>query len=63
MLSTVRDSGGRTTLSGGRTREYRTFGQTTGLRAMPLAEIRDEPYTVYFPVRQSQTTQKDDTAQ
>lgn len=29
---------------------YRTHGQTTGLRFIPLAEIRDEPYTVYFPV-------------
>ncbi|WP_112248921.1 beta-L-arabinofuranosidase domain-containing protein [Kribbella monticola] len=34
-----------------RTGTYRTFGQTTGLRFVPLAEIRDEPYTVYFPVR------------
>lgn len=33
---------------------YRTFGQTTGLRFVPLAEIRDESYTVYFPVQPSQ---------
>ncbi|MGY4769823.1 beta-L-arabinofuranosidase domain-containing protein (plasmid) [Kribbella sp. CWNU-51] len=32
---------------------YRTVGQPTGLRFMPLAEIRDEPYTVYFPVHRS----------
>ncbi|MFG1819325.1 beta-L-arabinofuranosidase domain-containing protein [Kribbella sp. NPDC049174] len=45
-----------------RTGTYRTVGQTSGVRFMPLAEIRDEPYTVYFPVRRSQrpTTQKDD---
>ena len=36
-----------------RTGTYRTFGHSSGLRFMPLAEIRDEPYTVYLPVRQS----------
>jgi DUF1680 family protein len=34
-----------------RTGTYRTSGQTPGLRFVPLAEIRDEPYTVYFPLR------------
>jgi hypothetical protein len=30
---------------------YRTIHQERGLRFMPLYEIRDERYTVYFPVR------------
>ena len=30
---------------------YRTVGQERGIRFMPLADIRDERYTVYFPVR------------
>jgi DUF1680 family protein len=30
--------------------EYRTCGQERGLRFVPLYEVRDEPYTVYFPV-------------
>jgi DUF1680 family protein len=29
---------------------YRTIHQPTGVRFVPLAEIRDEPYSVYFPV-------------
>jgi DUF1680 family protein len=29
---------------------YRTRGQERGLRFIPLYEIRDEPYTVYFAV-------------
>jgi hypothetical protein len=32
---------------------YRTRHQERGLRFVPLYEIRDEPYTVYFPVRES----------
>jgi hypothetical protein len=27
---------------------YRTRGRDRGLRFVPLYEIRDEPYTVYF---------------
>jgi len=30
---------------------YRTYGQPRNVRFLPLHEIRDEPYTVYFPVR------------
>ena len=30
---------------------YRTRDQERGLRFVPLYEIRDEPYTVYFPFR------------
>jgi DUF1680 family protein len=30
---------------------YRTIHQERGLRFLPLCEIRDETYTVYFPVR------------
>ena len=30
---------------------YRATGQERGLRFVPLLDIRDEPYTVYFPVR------------
>ncbi|NBD28205.1 hypothetical protein GT019_30445 [Paenibacillus sp. T1] len=29
---------------------YRTIGQARGIRFVPLYEIRDEAYTVYFPV-------------
>jgi DUF1680 family protein len=29
---------------------YRTVGQERGFRFVPLYEVRDEPYTVYFPV-------------
>ena len=29
---------------------YRTHGQERGFRLVPLYEIRDEPYTVYFAV-------------
>lgn len=29
---------------------YRTIGQDRGMRFVPLYEIEDEPYTVYFPV-------------
>ncbi|TDW24381.1 beta-L-arabinofuranosidase domain-containing protein [Kribbella kalugense] len=32
---------------------YRTVGRSTGVRFVPLAEIRDETYTVYFPVHRS----------
>jgi uncharacterized protein len=31
---------------------YRTVGQARSWRFRPLHEITDEPYTVYFPVRQ-----------
>ncbi len=31
---------------------YKTHGQANGLRFMPLYEVRDEHYTVYFPVQQ-----------
>jgi DUF1680 family protein len=30
---------------------YRVRGQERGLRLVPLYEVTDEPYTVYFPVR------------
>lgn len=30
---------------------YRTIGQDCGFRFIPLSDIRDEAYTVYFPVR------------
>jgi hypothetical protein len=30
---------------------YRTRRQERGFRFVPLYEIRDEPYTVYFPVQ------------
>lgn len=30
---------------------YRTVGQERGLRFIPLYEVRDERYTVYFPLR------------
>jgi len=33
---------------------YKTHGQSHGLRFMPLYEVRDERYTVYFPVSQRQ---------
>jgi DUF1680 family protein len=33
---------------------YRTCNQERGLRLVPLYDIRDERYTVYFPVRESQ---------
>jgi DUF1680 family protein len=29
---------------------YRTVGQPHSIRFVPLSEVRDEPYTVYFPV-------------
>jgi hypothetical protein len=29
---------------------YRTVGQARGLRFIPLYEVRDERYTVYFPM-------------
>ncbi len=32
------------------TGHYRAAGQHTGLRFIPLSEVRDETYTVYFPV-------------
>lgn len=31
---------------------YRTAGQDRGIRFVPLYEVRDEQYTIYFPVRQ-----------
>jgi DUF1680 family protein len=31
---------------------YRTHGQKHGLRFVPLYEVKDEVYAVYFPVRQ-----------
>jgi DUF1680 family protein len=34
---------------------YRTQGQASNFRFIPLSEIRDETYTVYFPVRASRT--------
>jgi uncharacterized protein len=33
---------------------YRAIGQDRGLRFVPLYEVTDERYTVYFPVRQRQ---------
>ena len=30
---------------------YRTVGQDRGIRFVPLFEVTDERYTVYFPVR------------
>jgi DUF1680 family protein len=30
---------------------YRTRGQERGFRFVPLYEVQDEPYTVYFPIR------------
>jgi DUF1680 family protein len=33
---------------------YRTRGQECGFRFVPLYEVRDEPYTVYFPIRGQQ---------
>jgi hypothetical protein len=30
---------------------YRTVGQERGIRFIPLYEVRDERYTIYFPVR------------
>ncbi|MET7280798.1 beta-L-arabinofuranosidase domain-containing protein [Kribbella sp. NPDC005582] len=38
-----------------RTGTYRTTGQPTAIRFVPLAEIRDEPYTVYFPLTDQET--------
>jgi uncharacterized protein len=32
---------------------YRTAGQERGIRFVPLFEVTDEPYTIYFPVRKS----------
>ena len=29
---------------------YRTVGQSRGIRFLPLFEVTEEPYTVYFPV-------------
>jgi hypothetical protein len=34
---------------------YRTVGQAVGTRFLPLNEIRDETYSVYFPVRPVET--------
>jgi hypothetical protein len=31
---------------------YRTVGQDRGTRFIPLYEVVDEPYTVYFPVKE-----------
>ncbi|WP_432936615.1 beta-L-arabinofuranosidase domain-containing protein [Kribbella sp. CA-253562] len=41
-----------------RTGTYRTVGQSTALRFVPLAEIRDERYGVYFPVRRPGRSQR-----
>lgn len=30
---------------------YRSAGQAQGTRFVPLSEVRDEKYTVYFPVQ------------
>ena len=42
-----------------RTGTYRTVGQPSGIRFVPLAEIRDEPYTVYFPVQAPRATDRE----
>lgn len=34
---------------------YRTQGQPRGLRLIPLYEVRDEHYTVYFPIRKPES--------
>ena len=34
-------------------RGYRTCNQERGLRFIPLHEVRDERYTVYFPIRRN----------
>jgi hypothetical protein len=30
---------------------YRTLHQESGFRFIPLCDVRDETYTVYFPIR------------
>jgi len=35
---------------------YRSVGQNTGLSFLPLHEIIDEPYTIYFPVQPSKAS-------
>jgi DUF1680 family protein len=42
-----------------RTGTYRTVGQPTGIRFVPLAEIRDEPYTVYFPLQAQRASDRE----
>jgi DUF1680 family protein len=32
---------------------YRTTGQDRGMRFIPLTDVRDETYTIYFPIRSS----------
>jgi hypothetical protein len=32
-------------------RGYRTRDQSRGIRFIPLYEVQDEPYTVYFPIK------------
>jgi hypothetical protein len=35
--------------------DYRTRGQRQDFRLVPLHEIRDEIYTVYFPIKKNQS--------
>ena len=37
--------------TGGWRTQYRAVNQERGLRFIPLLDVRDERYTVYFPVR------------
>jgi hypothetical protein len=34
--------------------DYRTHGQPQNIRFIPLHEVRDEVFTVYFPVQRSE---------
>jgi DUF1680 family protein len=38
---------------------YRARGQPRGLRFIPLHQVRDEAYTVYFPIRPAETSTLD----
>ncbi|MDW8100436.1 MAG: glycoside hydrolase family 127 protein [Anaerolineae bacterium] len=38
---------------------YRTIHQTRGLRFIPLYEVRDERYTVYFPIKGGQNEREE----
>ncbi len=49
MLTPDREREWGTWLTG----QYRTVHQDRGFRFIPLYEVTDEPYTVYFPVRKS----------
>ncbi|MNP86140.1 hypothetical protein D3C76_1862000 [compost metagenome] len=44
---------------------YRTCGQSVNVRFIPLYEIKDETYTVYFPVSLpiQRTTQENKTTE